>query len=37
MFTANAPGEGELVFEQRRPWETSEPPSQTFQVTIRAR
>jgi predicted secreted protein len=36
-FTATQAGEGELVFEQRRPWETSEPPANTFRVTIRAR
>jgi predicted secreted protein len=37
MFTATAPGTGELVIEQRRPWESSEPPSDTFRVTIVAR
>lgn len=37
MFTASAPGEGELVFEQRRPWESNEPPSNTFRVRIVAR
>jgi inhibitor of cysteine peptidase len=37
VFTANAQGRGALVFEQRRPWETSEPPSRTFSVTIVAR
>lgn len=37
MFAATAAGEGEIVLEQRRPWETSEPPAQVFRVTIRAR
>lgn len=37
LFTASAPGEGELVFEQRRPWESDEPPSDTFRVRIAAR
>ncbi len=34
MFVATAPGTGELVIEQRRPWESNEPASQTFRVTI---
>lgn len=34
MFVATAPGTGELVLEQRRPWETDEPASQSFRVTI---
>jgi inhibitor of cysteine peptidase len=34
MFTATAAGTGELVIEQRRPWESTEPASQTFRVTI---
>jgi len=34
MFSATAPGTGEIVMEQRRPWETNEPASQTFRVTI---
>lgn len=34
MFTATGPGTGELVIEQRRPWETDEPASDTFRVTI---
>ncbi|MEZ5956679.1 MAG: protease inhibitor I42 family protein [Hyphomonadaceae bacterium] len=34
MFTATAAGTGEIVMEQRRPWETNEPPSQTFRVTV---
>lgn len=37
VFTATAPGSGELVLEQRRPWETSEPPSDSFRITIVAR
>lgn len=34
MFAATGPGTGELVLEQRRPWETNEPANQTFRVTI---
>jgi predicted secreted protein len=34
MFTANATGTGEIVMEQRRPWETNEPASASFRVTI---
>jgi len=34
MFTATAAGTGELVIEQRRPWEATEPPNNTFRVTI---
>lgn len=34
MFSATAAGTGELVFEQRRPWETDQPASDTFRVTI---
>ena len=34
MFAATGPGAGDLVIEQRRPWETNEPPSATFRVTI---
>lgn len=37
MFAATEAGEGELVLEQRRPWETSEPANNTFRVTIVAR
>jgi predicted secreted protein len=37
MFVATGPGEGELVLEQRRPWETNEPPADVFRVTIVAR
>ena len=36
MFSATEAGTGELVIEQRRPWETTEPASQTFRVTITA-
>jgi predicted secreted protein len=34
MFTATAAGTGELVIEQRRPWESTEPAADTFRVTI---
>jgi predicted secreted protein len=34
MFAATGPGTGELVLEQRRPWETNEPPAHTFRVTV---
>jgi predicted secreted protein len=35
MFAATAAGTGEIVMEQRRPWEgASEAPNQTFRVTI---
>lgn len=37
MFVATAPGEGELVLEQKRPWETDQPPVDVFRVTIVAR
>jgi inhibitor of cysteine peptidase len=37
MFAATGPGSGELVLEQKRPWETNEPPSRVFRVTIVAR
>ncbi len=37
MFAATGPGTGELVLEQRRPWESTEPASQVFRVTIVAR
>jgi predicted secreted protein len=37
MFAATGPGTGELVLEQRRPWETTEPPAHVFRVTIVAR
>jgi predicted secreted protein len=36
-FQAHAAGQGELKFEQRRPWEPkTEPASSTFSVTIKA-
>jgi inhibitor of cysteine peptidase len=34
MFSATAAGTGELVIEQRRPWETTEPANATFRVNI---
>ena len=34
MFAATTPGTGELVIEQRRPWENNEPANATFRVTI---
>ncbi|MBI3439610.1 MAG: protease inhibitor I42 family protein [Proteobacteria bacterium] len=34
MFAATGPGSGQLVIEQRRPWETNEPPVHVFRVTI---
>ncbi|MEZ5995004.1 MAG: protease inhibitor I42 family protein [Hyphomonadaceae bacterium] len=34
MFAATEPGSGELVLEQRRPWESNEPPADVFRVTI---
>lgn len=37
MFVATAPGTGELVVEQRRPWESNEPATDVFRVTIVAR
>jgi len=37
VFTAASAGAGEIVFEQRRPWESNEPPNNTFRVTIVAR
>lgn len=37
VFAATAPGQGELALELRRPWESNEPPSDTFRVTIVAR
>ena len=37
MFSATAAGTGELVIEQRRPWESDEPATQTFRVNIVAR
>ena len=35
-FKVLSPGSGELVLEQRRPWETDEPPTDTFRVAIQA-
>ena len=37
MFAATGPGNGDLVLEQRRPWEHDQPATQTFRVTIVAR
>ena len=37
MFSATAAGTGELVLEQRRPWETDQPAPATFRVNIVAR
>lgn len=37
MFVATAPGTGEIVMEQKRPWESDEPPVDTFRVTVTAR
>lgn len=37
MFVATEAGEGELVLEQRRPWETEQPAADVFRVTIAAR
>jgi inhibitor of cysteine peptidase len=37
MFSATAAGTGELVLEQRRPWETDQPAAATFRVNIVAR
>lgn len=37
MFAATEAGEGELVLEQRQPWDTATPASDTFRVTIVAR
>lgn len=34
MFAATAPGTGEIVIEQRRPWETDQPAADSFTVTI---
>jgi inhibitor of cysteine peptidase len=34
MFSATGPGTGELVIEQRRPWESEEAPADTFRVNI---
>jgi predicted secreted protein len=37
VFSVTGPGRGALVLEQRRPWETNEPASARFAVTIVAR
>ncbi|HWA01773.1 MAG TPA: protease inhibitor I42 family protein [Caulobacterales bacterium] len=37
MFAATRAGRGELVLEQRRPWETDQAPTQVFRVEIEAR
>ena len=34
MFSATQPGAGELVIEQRRPWEEGQAPADAFRVTI---
>lgn len=34
MFSATAAGSGDLVIEQRRPWESNEGAADTFRVTI---
>jgi predicted secreted protein len=34
MFSATGPGTGEMVIEQRRPWESDEPANNTFRVII---
>lgn len=36
-FVAQRAGTGVLKFEQRRPWETNQPPDGTFSVTIEAK
>ena len=33
-FRVTRAGRGELKLEQRRPWETGQPPAHTFRVTI---
>jgi inhibitor of cysteine peptidase len=35
-FKTTRAGTGVLVLEQRRPWESDEPPTDTFRVTIQA-
>jgi predicted secreted protein len=37
MFAATGPGSGDIVMEERRPWQSHEPPAHTFRVTIVAR
>lgn len=34
LFTVVAAGEGDLRFEQKRPWETDEPATDTFSVRL---
>jgi predicted secreted protein len=36
-FKVKSAGTGQIVMEQRRPWETNEPASDTFTVTIAAK
>lgn len=36
MFAATGPGTGELKLEQRRPWESDQPPAAVYTVTITA-
>lgn len=36
-FKVKSAGTGEIIMEQRRPWETDEPASKTFKVTIIAK
>lgn len=36
-FKVKSAGTGEIVMEQRRPWETNEPASAAFKVTIKAK
>lgn len=37
ILEARAAGRGEVRMEKRRPWESGEPPVETFTVTIEAR
>jgi len=37
VFAATGAGAGEIRMEKRRPWESNEPPVETFVVTIVAR
>lgn len=34
MFSATGPGSGDLLIEQRRPWESNEAAADTFRITI---
>ncbi len=36
-FVAARAGKGVLKFEHRRPWETNEPPADTFSVIVEAK